>query len=73
MGGLISTASSSFLATVGFDLSDVTEFVADRIVEVLGFGLYIVSTNLTLILVIAAISLTVYLVYRAFRWLGIVR
>jgi len=72
MDTLIATASSSFASTVGFGLGAVTDFVSDRIVEVLGFGLYIVTTNLTLVLVIAAISLTIYLIYRAFRWLGIV-
>jgi len=72
MDTLISNASTTFANTVGFGLSAVNDFIADQVVVVLGFGLYLVNTNLGLILVILAISITCYILYRVFKWLHVV-
>jgi len=73
MDTLIANASSTFANAVGFNLSDVVDFVFEQSLVVLGFGLYIFKTNLPIILVFGAITAVVGLLYALYRWTHIGR
>jgi len=71
MDTLINTASTTFEANTGFGLSAVVDFVVEQALVVLGFGLYIVTALLPIILIFAAISAGIYLLYRVLKWVHI--
>lgn len=69
MNTLIASASSTFNTELGFDLSSVTNYCFVQLKTILGFGLYIVQTNLPAVLTIAAISAALFLLYKMGAWL----
>jgi len=65
---IISNASTTFLATTGFSLASVVDFMSDLIKLVIGTGLGVLQALLPWILALVAIGAVVYLLYRAFSF-----
>jgi hypothetical protein len=69
MNTLIASASSTFNTELGFDLSSVVAYVFVQLKTILGFGLYIVQTNLPVLLTIVAVSAALGFLYKMGSWL----
>jgi len=65
---IITNASTTFLATTGFTLASVVDFMSDMIKLVIGTGLGVLQALLPWILALVAIGAVVYLLYRAFSF-----
>jgi len=68
MDGIITNATSTFLATTGFELSSDVDFMTDQILLVVGSGLGVLEYLLPWIVGIAVISAIVYFLFRAFSF-----
>jgi hypothetical protein len=71
MGTLIANASSTFNTELGFDLTSVVNYIFVQLKTILGFGLYIVQTNLPVLLTIVAVSASLGFLYKMGSWLNL--
>lgn len=68
MDTIITSASTTFTNTTGFDLGSVVTFMGTLIKLVIGTGLGVLQALLPWILALIAIGAIVYLIYRAFHF-----
>jgi membrane protein insertase Oxa1/YidC/SpoIIIJ len=73
MGALIASSSALFLATTGFNYSDLVSWVGGILETILGGGLGLVNATIGWIIAIIIITVIVRLLYHGLRWLHIVR
>jgi hypothetical protein len=68
MDAIIATASSTFLAALGFNWASVILFMKDLLLLVIGSGLGLLESMLPYIIALVIIGAIVYFLYRAFRF-----
>ena len=69
MGDLISTATSTFEGTTGFDVSSVVVWAGDNLIKLfIGSGLAVLYELRGWIVALVIIGAIVYFAYRAFRF-----
>lgn len=68
MDTIIGTATTTFLATTGFSLDSVVDFMTDQITLVIGSGLGLLQALIPWIVALALIGGAVYFLYRAFSF-----
>jgi hypothetical protein len=68
MDAIITTASSTFTSTVGFNWANVTAWMKELLLLVVGSGLGLLETLLPFIIALVTIGAIVYFLYRAFRF-----
>jgi len=73
MTALIASSSALFLATTGFDYSDLVTWAGDVLLQILGGGLGLVNALIGWIIAIIIITVIVRLIYHGLRWLHILR
>lgn len=73
MSSLISTASATFLATTGFNYSDLVDWAGNILKQILGGGLGLVDALIGWIIAIIIITVIVRLIFHGLRWLHILR
>jgi len=73
MGTLIASSSALFLATTGFNYSDLVSWVGVILLQILGGGLGLVNATIGWIIAIIIITVIVRLLYHGLRWLHILR
>lgn len=73
MNALIATSSALFLATTGFNYSDLVAWAGSILVLILGGGLGLVNALIGWIIALIIITVIVRLIYHGLKWLHIVR
>jgi len=73
MNALIASSSALFLATTGFNYSDLVTWAGGIILQILGGGLGLVNATIGWIIAIIIITVIVRLIYHGLRWLHILR
>ena len=69
MGSLITSASSGFASTTGFQISDVVTWAGDNLIKLfIGSGLSVLYNLRYWIVALVIIGAIVYFAYRAFRF-----
>jgi len=68
MESIISTASSTFVTTTGFNYDSVIDYVGDLILLVIGTGLGVLESSMGWIVALAAIAIFIGLLWSAFRF-----
>jgi len=68
MDTIIGTATTTFLATTGFSLDSVVDFMTDQITLVIGSGLGLLQALIPWIVALALIGGAVYFLYRSFSF-----
>lgn len=73
MGALIASSSALFLATTGFNYSDLVTWAGGVILTVLGGGLGLVNAMLGWVIALAIVGAIISLIYLSLKWLHILR
>lgn len=73
MTTLIASSSAQFLATTGFNYSDLVTWAGTILLQILGGGLGLVNSMIGWVIAIIIITVIVRLIYHGLRWLHIVR
>ncbi len=69
MDELIATSSAGFLATVGFSIDSVTQWMGDNLLKpFIGGGLSVLYSLRWWIIALVVISIIVYFAFRGFRF-----
>ena len=69
MGSMLSSATSTFMTTTGFDVGDVVTWAGDNLIKLfIGSGLAVLYELRGWIVALVMIGAIVYFAYRAFRF-----
>jgi len=70
---VIQSASTTFINTTGFYFGSVVDWAGDKVLLLLGGGLGLVDATIGWIMAVIIVSIILGLVYKGFRFFGILR